>query len=134
MARDKRTFLLIVLTALGGWIIAWVVYTLVGSNRNPEVLRWLGLVIFITPLTSFIGWIGARPHEWRLAAASCGALYFFTPFIAARIETIIAPEAARQTVGLHTVYFVSVLICHLLGATAFAWWRGQSWNVAGKTR
>lgn len=126
MVRNTRTFLLITVTALIGWIIAWVAYVLVGTNRNPEVLRWLGLVIFITPLTSFIGWIGARPCEWRLAAASCGALYFFTPFIAARIETIIAPEAAYQTVGLHSVYFVSVLICHLLGGIAFAWWRGRS--------
>ncbi|MGQ9874170.1 MAG: hypothetical protein ACUVSL_02775 [Chloroflexus sp.] len=123
--RDYRTFFTIVLASLVGWITAVAVYIQIGDNRNPEVLRWLALVILITPLSGFFGWIAIRRYEWRLAAACCGALYFFTPFVAARIETIISPDAARQTVGPHTVYFVSVLILHLFGGLALAWWRGR---------
>lgn len=125
MMRDYRTFFVIVLASLIGWIIAVAVYTQIGDNRSPELLRWLALVILITPLSGFLGWIAVRRHEWRLAAACCGALYFFTPFVAARIETIITPDAARQTVGPHTVYFVSVLALHLLGGLVLAWWRGR---------
>lgn len=125
MMRDYRTFFAIVLASLAGWIIAVAVYTQIGDNRSPELLRWLALVILITPLSGLLGWIAIRRHEWRLAAACCGALYFFTPFMAARIETILTPDAARQTVGPHTVYFVSVLALHLLGGLVLAWWRGR---------
>lgn len=125
MIRDRRTLLSIGLAAIVGWVVAVATYTIVGDNRNPEVLRWLALVILATPLTIFFGWVIARRDEWRLAAACCGALYFFTPFIAGRIETILTPDAARQTVGPHTVYFISVLALHLIGGIALAWWRGR---------
>ncbi|ACL24156.1 conserved hypothetical protein [Chloroflexus aggregans DSM 9485] len=109
-----------------GWVIALATYYPLTENRNPEVLRWLALVILATPLATFIGWVIVRRDEWRLAAACCGALYFFTPFVAARIETILAPDAARQTVGPHTVYFISVLTIHLIGVLGLVWWRGRS--------
>lgn len=125
MIRDSRTLLLIVMATLIGWAVAVATYNTVGVNRTPEVLRWLALVILATPLAVFLGWMASRRDEWRLAAACCGALYFFTPFVAARIETILAPEAARQTVGPHTVYFMSVLALHLIGGLALAWWRGR---------
>lgn len=125
MIRDSRTLLLIVIATLIGWAIAAAAYYTVGDTRNPEVLRWLALAIFATPLAVFLGWMASRRDEWRLAAACCGALYFFTPFVAARIETILAPEAARQTVGPHPVYFMSVLVLHLIGGLALAWWRGR---------
>ncbi|MFN3374676.1 MAG: hypothetical protein ACK44M_14060, partial [Chloroflexus sp.] len=111
----------ITLATLVGWAIATATYTIVGDNRNPEVLRWLALVILATPLAIVFGWMMARRDEWRLAITCCGALYFFTPFVAARIETIFTPEAARQTVGPHTVYFISVLALHLIGGLALAW-------------
>ncbi|WP_298820468.1 hypothetical protein [Chloroflexus sp.] len=126
MLRDIRAMLTIAIAALLGLAIAIATYNIVGDNRTPTMLRWLALVILATPLTTFVGWIVARRSEWRLALASCGAFYFFTPFIAARIETILAPEAAAQTVGPHTVYFTSVLILHAIGGLALAWWRGQA--------
>lgn len=125
MIRDSRTLLLIVMATLIGWAVAAATYNTVGVNRTPEVLRWLALVILATPLAVFLGWMASRRDEWQLAAACCGALYFFTPFVAARIETILTPEAARQTVGPHTVYFMSVLALHLIGGLALAWWRGR---------
>ncbi|WP_322511121.1 hypothetical protein [Chloroflexus sp.] len=129
MIRDSRTLLFIVLATLAGWAIAAAAYNVVGDNRNPEVLRWLALVILATPLAILLGWVAARRDEWRLAAACCGALYFFTPFVAARIETILTPEAARQTAGPHWVYFTSVLALHLIGGLALAWWRGRQQSV-----
>lgn len=125
MIRDSRTLLLIVMATLIGWAVAAATYNTVGVNRTPEVLRWLALDILATPLAVFLGWMASRRDEWQLAAACCGALYFFTPFVAARIETILTPEAARQTVGPHTVYFMSVLALHLIGGLALAWWRGR---------
>ncbi|MGB9739115.1 MAG: hypothetical protein C0184_05780 [Chloroflexus aggregans] len=125
MDRTLRTTLFVALAGGVGWVIALATYYPLAENRNPEILRWLALVILATPLATFIGWVFACRDEWRLAAACCGALYFFTPFVAARIESVLAPDAARQTVGPHTVYFVSVLAIHLVGVLGLVWWRSR---------
>ncbi|MEF3275686.1 MAG: hypothetical protein K6356_15055 [Chloroflexus sp.] len=126
MIRDSRTTLTIAIAAMFGLAIAIAAYSVVGDNHHSKVLRWLALIVLSTPLATFLGWIAVRRREWRLAAASCGALYFFTPFIAARIETILTPAAAAQTAGPHTVYFISVLTLHVIGGLALAWWRGST--------
>ncbi len=125
MIRDPRALFIMLLFMLCGWTLALTSFALVGDNRAPTVARGLALTVVATPLGTLFGWLISRRSEWRLALACCGAVYFFTPFVAARIETILAPEAARQTVGQHTVYFVSVLALHLMCGLGLIWWRSR---------
>lgn len=119
---DPRTFaVMIIALLLGG---AWAIYNYVstGDMRGEDQLRPLVWAIFATPFALFIGWVVARRAELGWAALSCFMLYFFTPFVAARIESLlVTPEQASGS-G-HHIYFVAAITLHLAVGIGLAVWR-----------
>lgn len=104
--------------------LAWATYSFgsTGGERGEAQLQPLVWTIFATPFALFIGWTIARRSEVWLAAFACFCMYFFTPFVAARIESlVVTPEQARA-MG-HSVYFQAVLVLHALTAVGLAVWR-----------
>lgn len=117
---DLRT-LLIMLTALTLGL-AWASYNLisVGPARNEDAIHALVWTVFATPLLLFMGWLLARRTELMLAAFCCFCLYFFTFFIAQRLESFfLDPGVATD----HGLYFRLVLVIHGLGGVGFICWR-----------
>lgn len=119
---DWRTFGIMLGIALLGAVWAIYNYISVGNDRSEEQLRPLVWVIFATPFALFIGWVLARRAEvWR-AAFICFCFYFFTPFVAARIESfMLTPEQAAAS-G-HSRYFVTAIVLHVIGAVGLSLWR-----------
>ncbi len=120
--RDWRTFGIMTAAALIG--VAWAAYNFAsaGSERGEEQLRPLVWTIFATPFALFLGWLVARRAEIWLAAFACFCFYFFTPFVAARIESLLM-NSEQMSANKHSVYFQSVLWLHLFGSLALAAWR-----------
>jgi hypothetical protein len=119
-----RTFALLIGAALLG--AAWAYYNFLstGGQRGQDELRPLVWTIFATPFALFLGWTLARRAEVWLAAFCCFCLYFFTVFVAARIESLVySPEAAAAT--NHDLYFQAVIVLHLIGAAGLAVWRAR---------
>ena len=136
-----RTFILIFGAALLG--AAWAIYNrgLVPTQGLEGQLRAQTWVIFATPFATFWGWFFARRAERLWAAALCGCIYFFAPFVAARYEScavvwqefgaagcFIATSQARDaaTVSQHAIYFQVIVIIHVLVALALALQRALS--------
>ena len=115
---DIRTLALILAAAAIG--AAWAAFSLAstGGARNDQTVRPLVWAIVATPAFIFAGWALARRAELGLAAFTCMALYLFAPFVAARIETLVAPGAPG-----HTPYFISAIALHALAGVAIALWR-----------
>jgi hypothetical protein len=106
--------------------VAWATYNFVitDGERGLQELQPLVWTIFATPFVLWIGWVVARRTELWLAAFSCFCLYFFTPFVAARLESLImTPDQAAAT--RHEFYFQAVLVLHLLGGVGLAIWRAR---------
>ena len=82
---DLRTFILILGAALLG--AAWAIYNrgLVPALDPEPQLRAQVWVIFATPFAMFWGWFFSRPAERLWAVGICFCIYFFAPFVAARI-------------------------------------------------
>ncbi len=121
---DLRTLGIMLLALAIG--LAWAGYNLnvAGPFRNDDVVRNLVWAVFAAPLALFLGWIGARRNELGLAAFCCFCLYFFSFFIAQRIEgLIIGAEAARATAN--ALYFQLMLVLHGLGGLGLAFWRAR---------
>ncbi len=110
--------------------VAWAVfnYASTSGERGEDQLRPLVWTIFSTPFVLFIGWVMARRAEVWLAAFSCFCLYFFTPFVAARIESLVYDEFYAAQSG-HHLYFTLVMVLHGAAGLALVGWRG---SVAGK--
>ena len=89
------------------------------------MLRALVWAVFATPLGTFLGWLIARRHEGWLAAYVCFCIYFFSPFIGARIESLFFDPTAAEVAG-HPIYFPAVIILNLFGALAIVVWRGRT--------
>lgn len=120
---DIKTFALM----LGALIIglAWAAYnlSLAGAARNDATVRPLVWAVFAAPAALFIGWLLARRGELGLAAACCFCLYFFSFFVAQRIETLAMPiEQARAEA--HAFYFWAVIALHAAVGLGLAVWRG----------
>jgi hypothetical protein len=121
---DFRTLAIMLLALAIG--LAWAAYNLnvAGPFRNDGVVRNLVWAVFAGPFALFLGWIAARRHEIGIAAFCCFCLYFFSFFVAQRIEgLIIGAEAARA--NAHALYFQLMLIIHGLGGLALALWRAR---------
>lgn len=119
---DGRTATIMIGATLLG--MAWASYNLLstGGARSETNLRPLVWVIFATPFFLCIGWVVARRVEFWRAAAICFCFYFFTPFVAARIESlVIGPQRAAET-G-HTFYFWTVIVLHAIVGTGLSIWR-----------
>lgn len=119
---DGRTAAIMVGATLLG--VAWASYNLIstGGARSETDLRPLVWVIFATPFFLCIGWVVARRVDFWRAAAICFCFYFFTPFVAARIESLVlGPQRAAET-G-HTFYFWAVIVLHLIVGSGISIWR-----------
>jgi cytochrome bd-type quinol oxidase subunit 2 len=115
---DVRTLaLILVATAIGA---TWAAISLASTDgaRNDQTVRPLVWVIVATPAFIFGGWAIARRAELGMAAFTCLAIYLFAPFVAARIETIVAPGAPG-----HTPYFVGAIVLHAIAGVVIAIWR-----------
>ncbi|MBC8076936.1 MAG: hypothetical protein H7Y32_12730 [Chloroflexales bacterium] len=124
---DWRTAAIIVGVALLGAAWAYFQYrTTFGPAGEPlrgeQQLRPLVWTIFATPLATFIGWTIARRREVWLAAGVCFCIYFFSPFVGARIESLVLDATDAAQIG-HVVYFQAVIVLNLLAAVAVAAWR-----------
>jgi hypothetical protein len=122
---DLRT-LLIMLGALAVGV-AWAAFNLAsaGGARNDETVRPLVWTVFATPAALFVGWLVDRRGELGLAAFCCFCLYFFTFFVAQRIETLlVSPEAAAA--NGHALYFNLVIVIHAVAGAGLAAWRALS--------
>ncbi len=134
---DYRTAGIMLGAALLGAI--WAIFNLVstGGSRSEEELRELVWAIFATPFALFIGWTVARRFEiWR-AAGICFCLYFFTPFVAARFQSLVWTEAQAGANG-NSLYFWTAIGLHLIAAVGLATWRaldqpGQEQSTSEQT-
>lgn len=113
---------MLVATLIG---VAWAYYnwTSAGGARVDATVRPLVWAIFATPAALFIGWLIARRSEWPLASFCCFCLYFLTPFVAARIESLAVPP---EQIGTHEFYFATAIVLHGLAGIGFATWRALS--------
>ena len=119
---DLRTlFLLLSALALG---VAWAAFNLAatGGARNDSVVRALVWVVFAAPFALWLGWLAARRHELGLASFACFCLYFFTFFVAQRIESLVVSAEAAAANG-HTLYFTLVIGIHTISGVSLAVWR-----------
>jgi drug/metabolite transporter (DMT)-like permease len=119
---DTRT-LLIMLAALAVGV-GWAAYSLAstGGARNDSVVRALVWTVFAGPFALFLGWLTARRRELGLAAFCCFCLYFFTFFVAQRIESLAVSAEAAAANG-HALYFNLVIGIHAVAGAALGIWR-----------
>lgn len=119
---DQRS-LLLMLGALGLGL-AWAAFNLsqAGPVRNDSTVRPLVWTVFASPAALWIGWLSARRHELALASFCCFCLYFFTFFVAQRIESLLLSPAEANANG-HALYFTLVLTIHAIGGAALSLWR-----------
>jgi hypothetical protein len=120
---DTRTAAIIIGAALVGAAWAYYNYVSTGGQRGEPQLRPLVWAIFATPFATFLGWLAARRREGWLAAYVCFCIYFFTPFVGARIESLVMDATQAEAEG-HWIYFHAVIVLNLLAALAVAVWRG----------
>ena len=119
---DTRT-LLIMLGALAAGV-AWAAFNLAstGGARTDATVRPLVWTVFAAPFALFLGWLAARRRELGLAAFCCFCLYFFTFFVAQRIETLLV-SAEQAAADGHALYFTMVIVIHALVGGTLATWR-----------
>lgn len=119
---DGRTFALMFGALLLG--VAWAVYNYDSAValRGDAQTRPLVWAIFAAPLALFLGWWIARRRELARAAFTCFCLYFFTPFVAARIESLFFTADQAQANG-HNLYFTTVIILHAVVGLGLVLWR-----------
>lgn len=122
---DTRTALWIIGAAVLGAAWAYFNYASTGGRRDESQLRALVWVIFATPLATWLGWLIARRREGWTAAYVCFCIYFFSPFVAARIESFFMDATAAEGAG-HSIYFPTVIGLNLVAALVVAWWRGRT--------
>lgn len=123
---DTRTLIIMGVALLIGVAWAWWNYTSTGGMRGEKQLRPLVWTIFSTPFALGIGWLIARKTEIWLAAFTCFALYFFTPFVAARIESLFYTAEQARHHG-HALYFTLVMVLHGVVGLAIVVWRALRW-------
>lgn len=119
---DIRTLGIMLGSALLGIGWAYYNYTSTGGQRGENQLRPLVWTIFSTPFVLSIGWIIARRVELWLAVFVCFCVYFFTPFVAARIESFMVTQEQAAHMG-HHIYFTTVIILHAITSVALSIWR-----------
>lgn len=131
---DTRTLLIMLgALALG---VAWAAYSLAstGGARNDSVVRALVWTVFAAPFALFLGWLAARRRELGLAAFCCFCLYFFTFFVAQRIESLVLSSEEAAASG-HALYFNLVIIIHAVVGAGLAIWRALTpYAAAQETR
>jgi hypothetical protein len=119
---DTRT-LVIMLAALAVGV-AWEAYSLssTGGVRNDSTIRALVWTVFAAPFALFLGWLVARRGELGLAAFCCFCLYFFTFFVAQRIESLVL-SAEQSSANGHALHFSLMIGIHAVVGSCLAVWR-----------
>jgi cytochrome bd-type quinol oxidase subunit 2 len=116
---DWKSFALIAGATLIGAVWAYYNLASTGGSRAESQFRALIWTIFATPFATFWGWFFARSRERWLAAFVSFCIYFFSVFVAARIESLIVDHEAAQAQG-HTVYFHAVIVINLVAGLVVA--------------
>lgn len=127
---DWRTFGIMAFAVLAGAAWAYYNYLSTGGQRGDPQLRPLVWTIFAVPFALFIGWSAARWSERWFAAFICFCFYFFTPFVAARFESLFMGMDAARLSG-HDLYFRTAMTLHLVVGLGIAVWRALT--PQGKT-
>ncbi len=126
---DTRTlFIMLAALAVG---VAWAAFNLASTDgaRNDAVVRALVWAVFAAPFALFLGWLAARRYELGLAAFCCFCLYFFTFFVAQRIESlVVSPEAAAG--NGHSLYFTLAIAIHTIVGIGLSIWRAIAPPIA----
>ncbi len=121
---DVRTLMIMLAATLVGAAWAYYNFTSTGGERGEGQLRPLVWTIFSTPFVLFLGWVLARKAELWLAAFICFCVYFFTPFVAASIESLFRTTEEAAHTG-HTLYFTTVMVLHTLLGLGLSVWRSM---------
>jgi cytochrome bd-type quinol oxidase subunit 2 len=121
---DVRTLMIMLAATLVGAAWAYYNFTSTGGERGEDQLRPLVWTIFSTPFVLFLGWVLARKAELWLAAFICFCVYFFTPFVAASIESLFRTTEEAAHTG-HTLYFTMVMVLHTVLGVGLSVWRSM---------
>lgn len=122
---DARTLVVFIVATFAGVAWAYYNYTSTGGDRGESQLRPLVWTIFSTPFVLFLGWLLVRRAELWLAAFVCFCCYFFTPFVAATIESWIVSQEVAAHMG-HHIYFSTVMILHSVEGISISIWRAMT--------
>ncbi|MBX0328431.1 hypothetical protein K2Z83_12165 [Oscillochloris sp. ZM17-4] len=122
---DPKTLGLMLLALIVG--LSWAAYNLAlaGPVRGEDTVRPLVWAVFAAPAALVIGWLIARPREIGLASACCFCLYFFSFFVAQRIESLLVTPDQAAASG-HTTYFWVAIILHAFVGGGLAIWRARA--------
>jgi ABC-type Na+ efflux pump permease subunit len=121
---ELRTLGIMLAATLVGVAWAYYNYTSTGGARGENQLRPLVWTIFSTPFVVFLGWVVARKTELWLAAFFCFCGYFFTPFVAASIESFFRSTEDAAHTG-HALYFTMVMVIHAVLGVGVSLWRSM---------
>ncbi len=119
---DIRSFAIMFGALALGLVWAAYNYASAGGARTSMQIQPLVWTIFAAPSFLFVGWALARRTELGRAAFVCFCCYFFTPFVAQRIESLVVSAESAQANG-HHLYFVTVLVIHGIVGVGLVLWR-----------
>lgn len=115
----RRIFWMIAGLTLLGAATAATAYWSTHGSRGDQVIRQLVWTVFGTPAATFVGYLLAdRKRGWQ-AAFWCFMIYFFSIFVAARLERLILGAAVADASG-HDLYFKLTLVLNVVSGLALA--------------
>lgn len=123
--RDIRVILVIGSLTLLGAATALLALASTHGLRDETVIRPLVWTVFATPFATFIGWLLARRERAWQAAFTCFMIYFFSIFLAARIERLLLGGELALERG-HLLYFQLTVVFNVLSGCVVALREGRS--------
>ncbi len=116
-----------------GLIVALVARTAVQPNAAVDALAPNVWTVISVPLGFALGLLFSAPRRWPQALGWSGGVYFFSLFVAARLELLIRGAEAAQS-SAHQLYFTLAPWVQLVGALGVGWWLSKQPPVEVKER